>query len=110
MISEQKPYKCRQWLKQKYCNEGFSLREIAGECGVAYNTIRYHLIKFNIKGRVRDWGKNQEEISVYSVLPKYFHDALTTYSIKTDKTKAGIIKEALTEYLIKNGFNPFKEN
>jgi len=109
MNSETQLYKSRKWLSQRYYKDRHSLRQIAEECGVCYQTVQYFLLKFGIKGRKRGWG-GQEAISVYTRVPKHFFVALTDFCGKKKKKKAAVIKEALFEYLIRRGHNPLKEN
>ena len=112
MNSEEKLYHCRKWLSRKYHIEALSLKDIAKECNVSIATIRYFLIKFNIKRRKTGihYCEKEKLTTIYTRLPEYFFNALIEFSGKMDKSRVSIIKEALTEYLIKKGFNPFKEN
>lgn len=109
MNSERQLYKSRRWLSQRYYKDRRSLRDIATECGVCYQTVQYFLSKFGFKGRKRGWG-GQEAISVYTRVPRHFFEALKEVCHKEKKKKAAIIKEALFEYFINRGHNPFKDN
>lgn len=48
MKKESKKYKDREWLEEKYIEEGFTLQEIGNICDVSHKTISNWKIKFEI--------------------------------------------------------------
>lgn len=97
-------YHYRQWLRQKYVEENFSIREIADICNVDHTTIFYYLRKFGL-----DIDKKinapMEQIHLY--LPQYLLDSLKGFSELQKKPIRLIIKEVMTDHLLENKFNPF---
>ena len=57
-----KPYRNKEWLRQKYEVECLSIREIARLCGVSHNLIWMYLQRFNIKRRkLEDYAKIKKQ-------------------------------------------------
>jgi len=50
-ISEKKPFHDKHWLREKYVEDGRSMRDIADECGVTPSGIKKWIDKFGIETR-----------------------------------------------------------
>lgn len=49
--SDGRRYKDEDWLRDRYVEDRYSIREIGEECGVSRSTIRHWIHKFNIETR-----------------------------------------------------------
>jgi len=105
------PYHHKAWLEKKYLEEQMSTYQIAEICNTTSTTIWRRLIKFGIRRRPGGGTaqKIQEKVFFHLALPKYLHKALRKYSNNKNQRMALILRRALTAYLTKEGFNPFKE-
>lgn len=59
-------YKNEGWLRRKYVEEEFSMKEIADICGVSEGTIRYYMRNFDIKrrqGKSKITSRHREKMS-----------------------------------------------
>jgi len=109
MISEERPYRCRQWLKKMYEAEGCSSIKIAEMCSVSHQSILNWLKKFGIKRRQKGWGAGiQKKADVRMSID--LHRGLKSLSEKTGVSMTKIQETAIFEYMMRQGINPFKEN
>ena len=107
MNSEEKLYHCRKWLSRKYHIEALSLKDIAKECNVGPTTIRVFCIKFNIKRR-RAGPPCLHSVKAHFDIPPNLKQAIELACQKTGLKKSETYRQALVEYLIKKGINPFE--
>lgn len=106
----EKPYHYRQWLIQKYHGELMTIEEIAELCGVCLESVRYYMRKFGIKRRDRNAKSVGPGYRTRIIIPSYLLNTLKKY-MKTRGEKLGpTIRTILLERMIKEGFNPFKED
>ena len=108
--SEQELYKSRQWLKKMYGEEELSIRAIAKLCEVGYDAIRYYLIKFGIKRRKRVEVKIGPAFNTNVLLPHCLYKAVKRYAKMKEQNLSEAVREILLNTMIKEGFNPFKED
>ena len=110
MTSEEQPYLCRQWLKKMYWDEMMSIRAIAKLCGVGYDKIRYYLIKFGIKRRKRVEVTVGPAFNTNVLLPYGLYNAVKKYGKMKEQNLSETVRKILLDTMIKEGFNPFKED
>ena len=106
MQSELAPYKCKAWLEKMYVDKELSIRQLARLCNVDMKTIWYNLKKFGIERR-HTWAKKGQFIQFR--VPPYTFNALNRFCMTKKKSKSETGRDALTAYLTKEGFSPFKE-
>ena len=94
----------RQWLWKKYLDEGLSIREIACICEVDHKTIYYYLKKYGINTERKIRVKKEK---TYLYLPSYFLDSLRGFSKMREQPMNMLIKNVLTDYMLKNKYNIF---
>ena len=113
MNSEEKLYRCRWWLIQKYEVEEMTTEEIARLCEVHSTTIWHRLVKFGIKRRRRGpcaIYSMRGAITLNHIIPLGLYDALKKMSNERAVPMAEIIRCSLFMYFSKKGINPFRGN
>jgi len=94
----------RQWLRKKYVDEEMSIRAIAEICEVDHKTIYYHLKKCGINTERRIKVSMEK---TYFYFPCHFMESLRGFSRERQQPMNSVIRSVLTEFMLRNKYNPF---
>ena len=84
--------------------EGLSVQEIADICDVGYKTVYYHLRKYGINTERKARLKMRR---THLYLPCHFVESLRGLAKERKQYMSTIVRDVLTEYMLRNKYNPF---